>query len=363
MTPLIYELQHHPAFETFICVTSQHQQMLQQVIEEFHLKPDFDLKIMTNHQTLTEVTYRVLQGMEPILNHLKPDMVLVHGDTTTTFSVSLASAYQQIKIGHVEAGMRTHQKYLPYPEEMNRKLVGCLADLHFAPTKKEADHLYREGISKDAVYITGNTAIDTLGMTVQKNFNHPVIKQPQGHKLILVTAHRRENLGKAMDNMFRAIHRLVETHSDVVVVFPIHLNPLIQKKANFLLGHHPRILLIDPLNVIDFHNIAARSYLILTDSGGIQEEAPTLQVPVLVMRDVTERPEVVNAGAAKLVGTEENQIFEEANFLIKDRKVYQSMIGIDNPYGDGKASKRIIKGILHHYGLSNFRPTSFHSEG
>ncbi|MCH5586683.1 UDP-N-acetylglucosamine 2-epimerase (non-hydrolyzing) [Shimazuella sp. AN120528] len=359
MSPLIYELQQHPDLETFLCVTSQHRQMLKQVLKAFHLKPNFDLEVMTDHQTLTEITYRVLVGMETVLNQLKPDLVLVHGDTTTTFSVSLAAAYQQIKVGHVEAGMRTHQKYLPYPEELNRRLVGSLADLHFAPTDKEANHLYREGISKDSVYITGNTAIDALSMTIQENYDHPLIKQVQGKKMILITAHRRENLGEPMDNMFQAIRRLVETYSDVVAVFPIHLNPIIQKKANSILRHHPRILLVDPLDVMDFHNIAARSYLILTDSGGIQEEAPSLHAPVLVMRDVTERPEVVRVGAAKLVGTDENRIFEEASILIKDRKAYQSMTGINNPYGDGKASKRIVQGILHHYRLTDYPPTPF----
>jgi UDP-N-acetylglucosamine 2-epimerase (non-hydrolysing) len=359
MIPLINELRKHKQLETFICVTSQHQQMLTQVLEIFKINPDFDLKAMTDRQTLTDITIRVLQGMHQVLEQLKPDLVLVHGDTTTTFSVSLAAVYQKIEVGHVEAGMRTHQKYLPYPEELNRRLVASLADLHFAPTNKEADHLYREGISKESVYITGNTAIDVLKMTIQEDYDHPLFKQVLGKKMILITAHRRENLGEPMDNMFRAIRRLVETHSDVVAVFPIHLNPIIRKKANSLLQNHPKIFLIDPLDVVEFHNIAARAYFILTDSGGIQEEAPTIQVPVLIMRDITERPEVVNVGAAKLVGTNEKRIFEEGSYLIKDKNAYQSMRGIINPYGDGEASKRIVQGILHHYGLTKQPPSSF----
>ncbi|WP_028778797.1 non-hydrolyzing UDP-N-acetylglucosamine 2-epimerase [Shimazuella kribbensis] len=363
MAPLICELHKHDELETFICVTSQHQQMLDQVLEIFQITPDFDLKAMTNRQTLTDITIRVLHGMEQVLEQVKPDLVLVHGDTTTTLSVSLAAVYRKIDVGHIEAGMRTHQKYLPYPEELNRRLVACLADLHFAPTHKEASHLYREGISKESVYITGNTAIDVLKMTIHENYEHPLLEQVQGKKMILITAHRRENLGEPMDHMFRAIRRLVETHSDVVAVFPIHLNPIIREKANILLQSHPRILLTDPLDVIEFHNIAARSYFILTDSGGIQEEAPTIQVPVLVMRDITERPEVVNVGAAKLVGTLEKRIFEEGSFLIKDKNAYQSMRGIINPYGDGEASKRIVQGILHHYGLADYLPSPFDSGG
>jgi UDP-N-acetylglucosamine 2-epimerase (non-hydrolysing) len=359
MAPLISELHRHHELKTFICVTSQHQQMLNQVLEVFQITPDFDLKIMTNHQTLTEITTRVLQGMEQVLEQVNPDFVLVHGDTTTTLSVSLAAVYRKIGIGHIEAGMRTHQKYLPYPEELNRRLVGGLADLHFAPTQKEANHLYREGVGKESVYITGNTVIDALKMTVRKNYHHPLLEYIQGKKLILVTAHRRENLGEPMGNMFRAIRRLVETHTDVVVVFPIHLNPVIQEKAKELLGNHPQIFLIPPLHVIDFHNFAARAYLILTDSGGIQEEAPSLQVPVLVMRDVTERPEVVTAGAAKLIGTGEANIFNEASHLILNDKAYKSMTKIRNPYGDGNASKRIVQGILYHFGFSNHLPIPF----
>jgi UDP-N-acetylglucosamine 2-epimerase (non-hydrolysing) len=361
MAPVISELNQHDALETFICVTSQHQQMLNQVLEVFQITPDFDLQVMTRNQTLTEITIRILQGMEQILAQLNPDLVLVHGDTTTTFSVSLAAAYRKIGLGHIEAGMRTHQKYVPYPEELNRRLVGSLADLHFAPTQKEAMHLYREGITKESVCITGNTVIDALKMTIQKNYHHPLLEITQGKKIILITAHRRENLGKPMENMFRAIRRLVDIHPEVVALFPTHLNPIIRKKANMLLQNHPRIFLINPLHVVDFHNIAARSYLILTDSGGIQEEAPSLHVPVLIMRDITERPEVVNTGAAKLVGTDEKRILEEASHLITDEKCYKAMTGLSNPYGDGNASKRIVQRLLHYFDLSDDLPIPFHS--
>jgi UDP-N-acetylglucosamine 2-epimerase (non-hydrolysing) len=359
MAPLIKELSQHKQFETLVCITSQHQQMLNQVLKIFKIKPDYDLKSMTEKQTLSEITIRILQGMEKIVKQVKPDLVLVHGDTTTTFSVSLAAVYQKVDVGHVEAGMRTYQKYLPYPEELNRRLVGSLADLHFAPTNKEAEHLYQEGIAKKFVYVTGNTAIDGLKMTIQKDYSHPLLAKNQNKKIILVTTHRRENIGEPMERIFRGIRRLIEIHTDTVAIFPVHLNPIIREKAQSILLNHPRILLVPPLHVIDFHNIAARSYLILTDSGGIQEEAPTLQVPLLIMRDVTERPEVVHIGAAKLIGTEEKQIVEEGSYLLQNKNAYQSMTKKINPYGDGNASKRIVQGILHYYGFSKHAPTPF----
>jgi UDP-N-acetylglucosamine 2-epimerase (non-hydrolysing) len=359
MAPLISELHKHKEWELTICVTSQHKQMLKQVLDVFQITPDFDLEVMTNQQTLTEVTTRVLEGMAGVLEQVNPNLVLVHGDTTTTFSVSLAAAYRKICIGHIEAGMRTHQKYLPYPEEINRRLVGCLADLHFAPTEQEADHLYQEGVAKESVYITGNTVIDALKTTIQEDYYHPLLEQIEGKKLILITVHRRENIGEPMENMFRAIRRLIEANLNTVAVFPIHLNPVIRERANLLLGNHPRIFLIDPLNVIDFHNFAARSHFILTDSGGIQEEAPSLQVPVLVMRDITERPEVVKVGGAKLVGIDQEVIYKESSRLLLDCKVHQAMTGINNPYGDGQASERIVQGIKHYFGLSDNAPIPF----
>jgi UDP-N-acetylglucosamine 2-epimerase (non-hydrolysing) len=363
MAPLISELRkHRKKWDVFICITSQHQHMLKQVLEVFQIKPDFDLNVMTNRQTLTEVTTRVLVGMEKVFDQLNPNLVLVHGDTTTTFSVSLAAAYRKICIGHIEAGMRTYKKYQPYPEELNRRLVGVLADLHFAPTQREANYLYQEGVAKETVYITGNTVIDALKTTVRKDYRNSLLDQIQEKKMILITAHRRENIGESMEKMFRAIRRLVEVHPNVAAVFPVHLNPVIREKATSLLGNHPRIYLIDPLNVIDFHNLAARSHFILTDSGGIQEEAPSLKVPVLVMRHVTERPEAVSAGVAKLVGTDETMIFEEGSRLILDDAAHRAMTGTDNPYGDGWASERIVQGILYYFGLSDHPPAPFRWE-
>lgn len=359
MAPLINELKACKKYKVYICVTSQHQQMLKQVLEIFKIKPDFDLNVMTHRQTISEITKRVLVGMEKILEQVNPHLVLVHGDTTTTFSVSLAAAYRKICIGHVEAGMRTHQKYYPFPEELNRCLVRVLADIHFAPTQSEAKYLYQEGVSKDNVYITGNTVIDALKVTVSKDYRNSILDQIKGKKMVLITAHRRENLGKPMENMFRAIRRLVEMHTQIVAVFPVHLNPDIREKANSLLGNHPRIYLINPLNVIDFHNLVARSHFILSDSGGIQEEAPSLNVPVLVMRNVTERSEAMIVGATKLVGTDEKTIFNEGSRLILDETARRAMIGTGNPYGDGQASKRIVQGINYHFGLSNHHPTPF----
>lgn len=362
MAPLIRELRNQGNLDVYICVTSQHRHMLKQVLEVFKISPDFDLNIMSNHQTLTEVTTRVLTGMDKILKKVNPHLVLVHGDTTTTFSVALASAYRKICIGHVEAGMRTFEKYHPYPEELNRRLVSVMADLHFAPTQREANYLYQEGVTKETVFITGNTVIDALKTTVRKDYRHPITKQILGKKLILVTAHRRENLGKPMENMFRAIRRLVESHLDVVAIFPVHLNPEIREKANIMLGNHARIHLTDPLNIVDFHNLASRARLILTDSGGIQEEAPSFGVPVLVMRHVTERPEVITTGSAKLVGTDETMIFEEGSRLIMDDDAHNAMISKENPYGDGLASERIVQGIFYHFGLSKYPPAPFRWE-
>ncbi|MFX3630341.1 MAG: non-hydrolyzing UDP-N-acetylglucosamine 2-epimerase [Ectobacillus sp.] len=350
MAPLVLELQKHPGkIESIVTVTAQHRQMLDQVLDIFGIQPDYDLNIMKDRQTLLDVTTRGLQGLDEVMKEAKPDIVLVHGDTTTTFIAGLAAFYNQIPIGHVEAGLRTWDKYSPYPEEMNRQLTGVLADLHFAPTPKSADNLRNENKREDAIYITGNTAIDALKTTVKESYSHPILDQIGNRRLILLTAHRRENLGEPMRNMFRAIRRLVEMYDDVEVVYPVHMNPVVREIAGDILGEHERIHLIEPLDVIDFHNFAARAYLILTDSGGVQEEAPSLGVPVLVLRDTTERPEGIEAGTLKLAGTEEESIFSLANELLTSKEEYERMSRASNPYGDGHASERIVNSILKYF--------------
>ncbi|MGE7605398.1 non-hydrolyzing UDP-N-acetylglucosamine 2-epimerase [Peribacillus frigoritolerans] len=342
MAPLVLELKNRPEeFETIVTVTAQHRQMLDQVLDVFEIIPDFDLNIMKDRQTLTDVTTRGLQGLDAVMKEVKPDIVLVHGDTTTTFIAGLAAFYNQIVIGHVEAGLRTWNKYSPYPEEMNRQLTGVLADLHFAPTKKSAENLLQEDKKEEAIFITGNTAIDALKTTVLKEYTHSVLEKIGNDRLILLTAHRRENLGEPMRNMFRAVKRIIEEHDDVQVVYPVHLNPTVREIADEVLGKDPRIHLIEPLEVIDFHNFAARAYIILTDSGGVQEEAPSLGVPVLVLRDTTERPEGIEAGTLKLAGVEEENIYRLTKELLTDEAEYDRMSKASNPYGDGHASKRI----------------------
>ncbi|SDJ96920.1 non-hydrolyzing UDP-N-acetylglucosamine 2-epimerase [Sediminibacillus albus] len=346
MAPLILELSKRPQeFEGIVTVTAQHREMLDQVLEIFEITPDYDLDIMKKQQSLTEITNRALKGLDEVMKEAKPDIVLVHGDTTTTFAASLAAFYNQIAVGHVEAGLRTWDKYSPYPEEMNRQLTGIMADLHFSPTEKSKQNLLQENKAEDRIFVTGNTAIDALKTTVDNTYTSEVLDGLNGKKLVLMTAHRRENLGGNMEQMFRAIKRLVETHDDIQVVYPVHLNPLIQRTANEILGNDGRIKLIEPLSVVDFHNFASRAYLILTDSGGVQEEAPSLGVPVLVLRDTTERPEGIDAGTLKLAGTEEENIFNLANELLSNKAMYEKMAYASNPYGDGEASRRIADAI------------------
>ncbi|MGF9964088.1 non-hydrolyzing UDP-N-acetylglucosamine 2-epimerase [Bacillus rhizoplanae] len=350
MAPLVLELQKHPEqIESIVTVTAQHRQMLDQVLDIFGITPNYDLNIMKERQTLIDITTRGLEGLDKVMKEAKPDIVLVHGDTTTTFIASLAGFYNQIPIGHVEAGLRTWDKYSPYPEEMNRQLTGVMADLHFAPTAKSATNLQQENKKEASIFITGNTAIDALKTTVKESYTHPVLEKVGDDRLILMTAHRRENLGEPMRNMFRAIKRLVETHEDVQVVYPVHMNPVVREIAGEILGDHNRIHLIEPLDVIDFHNFASRSYLMLTDSGGVQEEAPSLGVPVLVLRDTTERPEGIEAGTLKLAGTDEETIFTLANELLSDKEAHSTMAKASNPYGDGHASERIVKAIVEHF--------------
>ncbi|MDR4166341.1 non-hydrolyzing UDP-N-acetylglucosamine 2-epimerase [Bacillus paranthracis] len=350
MAPLVLELQKHPEkIESIVTVTAQHRQMLDQVLSIFGITPDFDLNIMKDRQTLIDITTRGLEGLDKVMKEAKPDIVLVHGDTTTTFIASLAAFYNQIPVGHVEAGLRTWDKYSPYPEEMNRQLTGVMADLHFSPTAKSAMNLQKENKDESRIFITGNTAIDALKTTVKETYSHPVLEKLGSDRLVLMTAHRRENLGEPMRNMFRAIKRLVDKHEDVQVVYPVHMNPVVRETANDILGDHGRIHLIEPLDVIDFHNVAARSYLMLTDSGGVQEEAPSLGVPVLVLRDTTERPEGIEAGTLKLAGTDEETIFSLADELLSDKEAHDKMSKASNPYGDGRASERIVEAILKHF--------------
>ncbi|MGO4889148.1 non-hydrolyzing UDP-N-acetylglucosamine 2-epimerase [Anaerobacillus sp. MEB173] len=360
MAPLVLELEKYPEeIESIVTVTGQHREMLDQVLEIFKVTPDYDLNVMKERQTLIDVTNNVLSGLDGIMKEVKPDIVLVHGDTSTTFVASLAAFYNQIAVGHVEAGLRTWNKYSPFPEEMNRQLTGVIADLHFSPTEKSADNLLRENKDEKAVYITGNTAIDALKTTVTESYQHEVLERLGDDRLILLTAHRRENLGEPMRNMFRAIKRLVEEHNDLQVVYPVHLNPVVREIAGEELGNDPRIHLIEPLGVQDFHNFAARAYLILTDSGGVQEEAPSLGTPVLVLRDTTERPEGIEAGTLKLAGTEEADIYRLAKELLTDETEYKKMAKASNPYGDGHASERIVKAILYHFQRNNERPEPF----
>lgn len=360
MAPLVLELQKHPdQFESIVTVTAQHRQMLDQVLTIFHITPDHDLNIMKDRQTLIDVTTRGLEGLDKIMKDVKPDIVLVHGDTTTTFVASLAAYYNQIVVGHVEAGLRTWNKYSPFPEEMNRQLTGVIADLHFAPTAKSAANLLQENKREETIFVTGNTAIDALNTTVKEAYQHEVLDKLGNDRLILMTAHRRENLGEPMRNMFRAIKRIVDEQKDVQVVYPVHLNPVVRELADEVLGNDPRIHLIEPLDVIDFHNFASRAYLILTDSGGVQEEAPSLGVPVLVLRDTTERPEGIEAGTLKLAGNEEQPIYRMATELLTNREAYEKMAKASNPYGDGRASERICEAIRFYFNQTEKRPKPY----
>ncbi len=341
MCPLVLEFRRRPEFRTVVCVTGQHREMLTQVLDAFGVQPDYDLAIMKQNQTLFDITSEILLRIRPVLESERPDVLLVHGDTTTTFAAALAGFYLQIPVGHVEAGLRTHNLYSPYPEEFNRTAVGIVAKYHFAPTEQAKANLLAEGKSSDGIYVTGNTAIDALRTTVREDYRHEQLDWAEGSRLVLLTAHRRENLGEPMHHMFRAIRRIVDERADVKVLYPIHMNPVVRRAAEEELSGSDRIRIIEPLDVLDFHNFLARSYLVLTDSGGIQEEAPSLGKPVLVMRDTTERPEGVAAGTLKLVGTHEDTIYEAFRSLLDDRAEYEKMSLASNPYGDGHTSERI----------------------
>ena len=346
MAPLVKELDSREEFESVVCVTAQHRQMLDQVLSAFAIRPQYDLDIMKQGQTLSDITSRVLYGMEQVIKEVQPQMILVHGDTTTTFAGALAAYYARVAVGHVEAGLRTYDKYSPYPEEMNRQFVGCMADLHFAPTELSRQNLLKEGKRPETIVVTGNTAIDALSTTVREEYSDELLDWAKGSRLLVLTAHRRENLGEPMHRMFRAIRRIVDEFPDVKMVYPVHLNPLVQQAADEELGGCDRVRLVSPLEVIEFHNLLSRSYLILTDSGGIQEEAPSLGKPVIVLRDTTERPEGIAAGTLKLAGTEEETIYGMIRELLTDKKEYDRMSHASNPYGDGQASRRIADAIL-----------------
>lgn len=349
MAPLVKELQTRSEIETIVCVTAQHRQMLDQVLDTFDIKPDYDLNIMQQGQTLADITTRALRGLEDVIKEVNPDIVLVHGDTTTTFAGALAAYYTQTAVGHVEAGLRTHNKYSPYPEEMNRQMVGVIADMHFAPTQKSAENLISEGKKRENIYITGNTAIDAMKHTVKEEYHHEVLDWVGDDRMILLTAHRRENLGEPMYHIFRAIRRIVEEFEDIKVVYPIHMNPRVREVASEVLSGCERVRLIEPLEVLDFHNFQDKSFLILTDSGGIQEEAPSLGKPVLVLRDTTERPEGIEAGTLKLAGTEEEVIYNMTKELLVNEELYEQMSHASNPYGDGHASERIADAIIERF--------------
>ncbi|RKN78827.1 non-hydrolyzing UDP-N-acetylglucosamine 2-epimerase [Paenibacillus ginsengarvi] len=360
MAPLVLELnKRSEQIESIVCVTGQHREMLDTVLNVFDIKPDYDLNVMKARQTLNEITVRVLQGLEPVLKEAKPDIVLVHGDTITSFLASFAGFMQKIAIGHVEAGLRTWNKYSPYPEEMNRQLTGVLADMHFAPTDWSADNLRRENKSESTIYVTGNTITDCMNYLVKEDYTHPMLDWAKGRRLVLVTAHRSESLGEPHRRVFRAIKRIADEFDDIAIVYPVHLNPAVQEPAREILGGHERIRLIDPLDVTDLYNFYPHTHLIMTDSGGIQEEAPSFGVPALVLRDTTERPEGVGTGVLELVGTDEELIYERAKTLLSDKAAYEKMSKAANPYGDGRASARIVDAILHRFGACDTPPEPY----
>ena len=349
MAPLVKELESRDEIESLVCVTAQHRQMLDQVLETFKIKPDYDLNIMKPGQTLSEITCNALLGIEKVINETKPDIVLVHGDTSTTFAGALAAFYSQVSIGHVEAGLRTWNKYSPFPEEMNRQMVDRVTDMFFAPTNLSKNNLLAEGVDESKIYVTGNTAIDAMGTTVDENYSNEIFDWVGNDRMILLTAHRRENLGEPMYHIFRAVRRIVDEFDDVKVVYPIHLNPKVREVANEVLAGCDKVKLIEPLEVFDFHNFQNRSFIILSDSGGIQEEAPSLGKPVLVLRDTTERPEGIEAGTLKLAGTDEEKIYELTKQLLTDKEEYERMSKASNPYGDGHASKYIVDAIIEKF--------------
>ena len=341
MCPLVKELNKRKNIKTIVCATGQHREMLNQVLDRFEVVPDYNLKIMQDKQTLFDITINILERIKSVLEEVKPDIVLVHGDTTTTFVTALAAFYLQIPVGHVEAGLRTYNIYSPFPEEFNRQATGIIAKYHFAPTEVSKNNLLKEGKKEESIYVTGNTAIDALKTTIKANYTHPIIEWVGNNRLIMLTAHRRENIGKPLENIFLAIKKITEEYNDIKVVYPIHKNPVVREIANKIFMNDQRVKLIEPLDVIDFHNFLNKSYLILTDSGGIQEEAPSLGKPVLVLRDTTERPEGIKAGTLKLVGTDQNEIYNNIKMLLNDKEEYDKMSRASNPYGDGEACKRI----------------------
>ena len=356
MAPLVKELESRNEIESIVCVTAQHREMLDQVLDTFKIKPDYDLNIMKQGQTLGDITTRALTGLEEVIKESTPDIVLVHGDTTTTFVGALAAFYNQVAIGHVEAGLRTNDKYSPFPEEMNRQMVDCMTDMYFAPTELSKANLLKENITEDKIYVTGNTAIDAMATTVNENYTNPELNWIKpNERMILLTAHRRENLGEPMRHIFKAIKRIVEEFNDVKVIYPIHMNPKVREVANEVFQGLDRVKLIEPLEVFDFHNFQNKSYLILTDSGGVQEEAPSLGKPVLVLRDTTERPEGITAGTLKLIGTDEETIYNETKKLLTNKDEYSKMAHASNPYGDGNASKRIVDAIIERFSKNETR--------
>lgn len=359
MAPLILALQEDPDLQPIVVVTAQHREMLDSVLASFDIKPDYDLDIMKQGQTLSDITSRILTRIEDVIKEERPDMILVHGDTMTTFAGSLAALYNQIPIGHVEAGLRTFDKYAPFPEEMNRQMVGVMADLHFAPTNNAATNLLNENKPSETIVVTGNTAIDAMNTTIHESYESTIINKHKDKRIILLTAHRRENIGEPMTYIFKAVRDIVDRYEDVVVVYPVHKNPKVREIADKYLSNHSRIELIEPLEVVDFHNFAHQAYLILTDSGGVQEEAPSLGKPVLVLRDTTERPEGVEAGTLRIVGTNEENIFEATQQLLDNATLYEQMSHARNPYGDGLASKRICENIKYYFQLISEKPESF----
>lgn len=363
MAPLIKAMEREKSIKLTVCVTAQHREMLDQVLEIFNIIPDYDLDIMREKQSLSGITSSVILGLEKIIQNERPDIILVHGDTTTTFAASLAAFYNKIKVGHVEAGLRTYNKYFPFPEEMNRRLTGSLADIHFAPTSTAKGNLLREGVSEKDIYVTGNTVIDAMSSTVDKNykFQNDVLKKIdfKAHRVLFITAHRRENWGKPLENICNAFKNIVHTFNDVELVYLVHLNPTVSETAHRILDGEERIHLLPPLNIKETHNLMDRCYMVLTDSGGLQEEAPHLGKPVLVLRNVTERPEAVEAGTLKVIGTDSQRIFDEASTLLNDKDEYRSMANAVNPFGDGLASQRIVKALLYYFGKSREKPCEF----
>ncbi|HOE56095.1 MAG TPA: UDP-N-acetylglucosamine 2-epimerase (non-hydrolyzing) [Bacillota bacterium] len=363
MAPLIKALKADSRFDTYVCVTAQHREMLDQVLKIFDIRPDFDLDIMKDRQTLTDITVNALIGLERIIKKLHPDIILVHGDTTTTFAGSLAAFYNKVRVGHVEAGLRTYDKYSPYPEEMNRKLTGAMADIHFSPTDTSRANLLREGVPEGNIYVTGNTVIDALKTTINKDFKFYTEELKKldydGKKVLMVTAHRRENLGKPLENICRALKKIAENHKNVEIIYAVHKNPAVRATVFGMLGNVPGVKLLDPLDVDEMHNLMDKCFMVLTDSGGLQEEAPSLGKPVLVLRSETERPEAIKFGTVKLAGADEKRIFEMANTLLTDEKEYLRMANAVNPYGDGRASERIIDSLLYYFGVSGTRPEDF----